>query len=189
MKKRKYFLLTLCLLLNCLFSCSKNENNSSLSIDTKKYHGYVMVNYDYGMHIKNKLTLLFDSYFPYFDIKDYGIDKVIGGDVLEITFLEDFYCQETYPGVCNIKEGNITNVTLYKGNVIEFKIENVNGQKSLVKESNQPTIYKNINIIDKDESFHTLDYFDEGMIVYGINPAIFSSLNCVCFYSYNPYLE
>ena len=189
MKKRRYLLLTMYLLTSSLFSCSKNENNSSLSIDTKENHAFVMVNYDYGMHIENELTLLFDSNLPYFDIKDYGIDKVIGGDVLEITFLEDFYCQEIYPGVCNVKERNIVDVKLYKGNVIEFTVGVEEGKKILAYNNNQPTHYKDIYVINKDESFHTLDYYSEGTIVYGINPAVFNSLNCTCFYSYNPYLE
>lgn len=188
MKKRKYFSLTMCLLLTSLFSCKNKEENISLP-DGKENRISIMINYDYGMHIENKLTLLFDSYFPYFNIKDYGIDKVVGGDVLEITIKEDFYCEESYPGVCHIKKGNIVDVTLYKGLVIEFKIENIEGRKLLVDQSNRPTIYENISIIDKDESFHSIEYYDEGTVVYGINPATFNSLNCVCFYSYNPYLE
>ena len=95
MKIRKYFSLTMCLLLTSLFSCKNKEENISLP-NGKENRISIMINYDYGMHIENKLTLLFDSSFPYFNIKDYGIDKVVGGDVLEITIKEDFYCEESY---------------------------------------------------------------------------------------------
>ena len=103
------------------------------------------------------------------------------------------YCDETFDDkqMSCIRQGliNGVDVTLYKGLVIEFKIENKEGRKLLVDQSNRPTIYENISIIDKDESFHSIEYYDEGTVVYGINPATFNSLNCVCFYSYNPYLE
>ena len=163
--------------------------NKSNSIDqTSRYISY-SINADYGLHVQDRVTLLLgDSIIP-FNSKDYGIDKIILGDYLTIEYKGTWMVMQTYPSQVNTRDLEIINVTSFHGTIIEFEqTENLDGEKSL-KATNPDITYGQFltnNCINADGSFSDISSYPVGTIIYGVNPANFSSLNIVGFYSYNP---
>ena len=78
--------------------------------------------YDYGTYDNGKAALLLEGTVPYFDFKDYGIDTVLAGDIIEVTYKGEMVVLESYPSTVNKKDIKITDVKNTPAEIIKFEI-------------------------------------------------------------------
>ena len=109
MKKIVSLILIMLMLLS--FTACKEKN-------TAKYTAI----YDYGTYDNGKAALLLEGTVPYFDFKDYGIDTVLAGDIIEVTYKGEMVVLESYPSTVNKKDIKITDVKITPAEIIKFEI-------------------------------------------------------------------
>lgn len=150
-----------CFLLLTLISCDANSNksqdNNSLSQTTNQdsnnssndlsaLHKITeAINIDYGHNVKDHATLLFGYSKLFFDIKDYGIEKLYAGDIVTVYYTGTMMIQDTYPGVVYL-DGKIEKVEVLPANKVSFEVVPVPGG--------------GYDILSNDENRYTLpDYY------------------------------
>lgn len=142
---------------------NKIEALYAIDYDTSKVNNEVftyevMMNYDYGTHIKDVATLLFNYSYVDVDLTKYNINDLKAGDVVKFYYKGELYILETYPGQILLTDDQIVNVELFKANIINFTAYQVPGG--------------GYNIISDDGKTYKLPEY----IVYGDN---FTSINNV----------
>lgn len=170
------------------------------SLNKIKYEDYnikrpleidLIVNCDYGMHIQDRVTILLNSSLVWFNIKDYGIDSLVVGDILTIKYTGSLFVKETYPSTVEANKMNIISVEQHKADIKEYIVSiNEKDEKVLVS-SNQTSsgsyiIANNIYAILEDDSFTNINDLPIGSIVYVSLQKSFSSIINDGFYLYNP---
>lgn len=70
----------------------------------------VTANYDYGMHVPNRATMLY-SYSTLFFTLPEGFDPPVAGDEFTVSYTGQLLIQETYPSTVVITGGEIVSVT------------------------------------------------------------------------------
>lgn len=140
--------------------------------------------------------LLGNCKFP-FDIKDFGIDKVVAGDYLIVKYTGEWVEFESNPGEIVDYWITFVGATLYQGTVAEFElVQNPGGGVSLcpVDSSFEPGKFATNNCINKDGSFQDYSSYPLHTHIYGVMP-VSNTLssdksdhnNVKAFYSFNPY--
>lgn len=148
----------------------------------------VEVTYDYGIHVENIVSVLLNGCFVFFNIKEYNIDKLVGGDYLIIAYTGDFMVKEIYPSIFEGIDFNIISIEQYIPAYIEYEVIFKDDVKSLIPTNSSLSNYV-INtkyVVNEDNSFINVDDLDEGSIVYGANPSYYSSLTIPYLFSYLP---
>lgn len=148
----------------------------------------VEVTYDYGMHIENEVSVLLNGCLLFFNIKEYNIDKLVGGDYLIITYTGDFMVKEIYPSIFEGIDFSIISIEQYIPHYIEYEVILKDDVKSLIPTNSSLSNYV-INtkyVVNEDYSFINVDDLNEGSIVYGANPSYYSSLTITYLFSYLP---
>lgn len=108
---------------------SVSESLSSNDINNDVVHkASFLANYDYGLHIENHTSLLFNYSYLNFDYRKFiGDETIIAGDVLEISYTGEIMIQESYPGNAFIENGELLDATLHKATLVNFTVEDVPG--------------------------------------------------------------
>ena len=151
-----------------------------------------MITPDYGLHVQDHVSLLFGTANIPFKPSDFGIDKIVAGDQLEINYQGEFLEYQTYPSSIDTSKMHVTSMKLYESRIAEYEVTVESGAKTL-----EPTEefkgYRMISaeyVIYEDGTFATKEKFLEtaeaDTKVYGSNPAAFNSLNVTTLFSYNP---
>ena len=136
---------------------------------------------DYGFPM-----LFNDEILPYVDATDYENRPLIPGDSLRIEYQGDILIKETYPATADLSQAEIKGVEVYEARIFEFTVED-----GKLWEQGKETIYDIPEVIylnDWQGYGEGADVLEEGMTVYGINPAYFNSFNCIYFCAFAPRL-
>lgn len=163
--------------------------------ETGKYMTSRMITPDYGLHIQERVTLLFGTALIPFKLSDFGINNIVAGDQLEITYTGDYLEYETYPSRIDTNKMNVVSMNLYETRIVEYLVKNVPDDAE--KKDLVPTkgFYSNAMVsaeyvINEDGTFVSLESFmktaEMDTKLYGSNPASFNSFNVTALYSYNP---
>ena len=148
-----------------------------------------MITPDYGQHIKGQVCLLFGTAKIPFNLKDYGINYIVAGDQLDITYSGSWLEQLTYPSTIVTKDMKVEEVKVWRARIIEFEmLPNPGGGKSLAPVNPEVRYgqFLTENVINEDGTYQELSTIEEGTKIYATNPAIYDSLNIYAMYSYNP---
>ena len=108
---------------------SPSDSQPSNEINNEVVHkASFLANFDYGMHVENYAFLLFDYCYLNFDYKKFiGNEKIIAGDVLEISYTGELLTEESYPGKTFIADGQLLDATLHKASLVDFTVMAVPG--------------------------------------------------------------
>ena len=89
--------------------------------------------YDYGLHQNGKASLLLDGSSVFFDLSDWGINTILAGDKITMTYAGDeLMIQETYPSTVVTKDIEIKDITNTESSIISLVAKaNPNGKISL----------------------------------------------------------
>ena len=179
----KKIILFICILLN-FTGC---ELAGISSIEEKKLQEWrLTATYDYGMHIKDKATILLDYNRVFFNLKDYNIDKLVAGDEVIIKYSGDIYVQEMYPGNVVLTDAIIHSIEINKAEIIEFTLT----EDKLVASDSKYDNYlvpEHRYVVNEDDSFQVYDELPIGSKVYGSSLSLYK--NCICvdaLYSFKP---
>jgi hypothetical protein len=154
-----------------------------------------MITPDYGLHVQNHVSLLFGTALITFKLSDFGIDKIVAGDQLEINYTGDYLEYETYPSSIDTSNMSVISMKLYEARIVEYLVLPVPGdaeKKDLVptEEFKEYRMISAEYVINEDGTFVSLESFmktaEADTKLYGSNPASFNSFNVTALYSYNP---
>lgn len=154
-----------------------------------------MITPDYGLHVQEHVTLLFGTALIPFKLSDFGINNIVAGDQLEITFTGDYLEYETYPSSIDTSKMSVISMKLYEARIAEYLVLPVPGdaeKKDLVptEEFKEYRMISAEYVINEDGTFVSLESFmktaEADTKLYGSNPASFNSFNVTALYSYNP---
>ena len=173
----------------CSFSTSSTEVHKTENMVSR------MITPDYGLHVQNHVSLLFGTALIPFKLSDFGIDKIVAGDQLEINYTGDYLEYETYPSSIDTSKMSVTSMKLYEARLVEYDVLVVPGdaEKKELVPTEEFKEYRMISaeyVINEDGTFVSLESFmktaEMDTKLYGSNPATFNSFNVTVLYSYNP---
>lgn len=179
------------MMIGALSSCAISIVPAS-SIEIKGDIKYIEYNIDvdYGNYIKDHATLLMDESLIFFDIKEYGIDKLIAGDYLKIAYKGDWIVRAIYPSTVDTSLIEIVDVSVTHGSIIEYKLTKNEDNEICLSLGNYDYIdinnFSSSNVILKNGNFVDLLSYQLGSTIYGATSAICDSIHIAAFYSYNP---
>lgn len=152
----------------------------------------LIVNFDYGLHTPDKVTLLLDYSLFFFNAADYGITNLCAGDVIVLHYKGEFIIQEMYPAIVDTRNLEIINVEVERAIIVEYEIVSVYGQNvpKAVEEANQDAfMILTEYIVAADNSFKSWSDYPVGTKLYGTNPTVTSRTHeIIALYDYNPLL-
>lgn len=152
----------------------------------------LIVNFDYGLHVPDKVTLLLDYSLFFFNAADYGITNLVAGDVIVLHYKGEFIIQEMYPAIVDTRNLEIINVEVEQATIVEYEIESVFGRNVLkaTDEADQDAfMILTEYIVAADHSFKSWDDYPVGTKLYGTNPTVTSRTHeIIALYDYNPLL-
>ena len=150
--------------------------------------------YDYGMHIEGQVTTLLDGNLIWFNLKDYGIDKLFAGDELVIKYTGEYIYEECYPGNVAADLMNIRSIEVIEADIVEFTVFAIPGSDEfdLVPVDSKYSNYILSNdgyVISEDGTFKKYDEYPERTILYASLPKSANSIRIDGLYDYNPNLS
>lgn len=111
MKKLLSLLLATLTTLSLCACADMGEPAGSDDVPEAQYPTYtVTANYDYGMHVPNRATMLYSSSTLFFALPE-GFDPPVAGDEFTVSYTGQLLIQESYPSTAVITEGEIVKVT------------------------------------------------------------------------------
>lgn len=151
----------------------------------------LVVNCDYGFHVQDRATILLGSNIIWFNIKDYGIDSLVVGDVLTIEYTGMFCVRETYPSTVESNKMNIISIKQHKADIDEYIVSINEKDEKVLKPSNTTysqrlMISDDIYAILEDNSIVKINELTVGSKVYISSQKSFSSICNDGYYLYNP---
>ena len=167
-----------------------SNNNSSSKEELQTINTIVMI--DYGVHIDGKVTTLINGNLIWFNLNDYGIDKLVAGDELVIKYTGEYEVQETYPGSVNSKKIDIKSVELIKAEIAEFKLLIKPGTNELElkpvdsKYNNFALLNSEGYVISQDQSFKKYTEYPYDTTIWATLPRTTGSIRVDGLYDYNP---
>lgn len=167
-----------------------SNNNSSSKEELQTINTIVMI--DYGVHIDGKITTLINGNLIWFNLNDYGIDKLVAGDELVIKYTGEYEVQETYPGSVNSKKIDIKSVELIKAEIAEFKLLIKPGTNELElkpvdsKYNNFALLNSEGYVISQDQSFKKYTKYPYDTTIWATLPRTTGSIRVDGLYDYNP---
>lgn len=151
--------LSLFLLILPLTSCghassTPYKNNNSISR---------VMTIDYGTTISHKATLLFGMANLFFDVSEYGYEKLYVGDKVKVSFDGDLLFQTTYPEKATLN-GVITNIEVTPAERINFTTLPISegGYKIIADNSSTEYDFPKYFLLDNN-SFYSTDYLYSGL--------------------------
>lgn len=151
-----------------------------------------IVDYDYGLHREDMATPLLNDSKLFFDPQEWGIDTLVGGDVITMKYKGELLIQETYPSTVVTKGLTIVDISVTKAQLIELEVVAVEGESPmlvpLVNCFTNPLTYKTLYIINEDLSYHELGESDVGKTVWGsyARSDETGEIEIISLYSYRP---
>ena len=193
MKKFFMFMMSAIFALTAFGSCGLYNGNTTDSSDDSSSDSSqssikkmtMTAHYDYGMHIEDKITVLLNSSNVFFKLADYGIEKLLAGDVVTVEYTGECYIQETYPSTVVTKDMDIQNVTVLEAKVLELSVGMSDDGITLNYGNN--TVFNNAKyVINEDGTFETLGEQHVGTTLYGTDSPTASSFQIMALYTYAP---
>ena len=180
---KKILSLILIMLMLLSFTACKEKN-------TAKYTAI----YDYGTYDNGKAALLLEGTVPYFDFKDYGIDTVLAGDIIDVTYKGEMVVLESYPSTVIKKDIKITDVKITPAEIIKFEIvkpiDEDDKKVDLVANDDNFNFYilrgDIVNVVNKDFTFKPYTELTEGTKVYATYQNTDDGPYICGLYSYKP---
>lgn len=124
------------------------------------------VSYDYGTVASGKATALLDSSNIFFELDDWNIDSLIGGDVVTVRYKGEMRIQESYPSTVVTKDITLVSIFVTKADVMELAVVEGEGGVPLLQAKNPSfTPYfdtDKIMIINADLTYSELSASDIG---------------------------
>ncbi len=189
-------IITLGILLTALSisACAVQQSSNSKQAPEKEQTVGKSITADFGVHIKDQVTLLFGTALIPFKVGDYGISELIVGDYLEVSFTGEYIELLTYPSTIDMRTITVTGMKLYEARMAEYELTPIPGSGDLDLVPTEGfegyTMISAEYVINQDGSFIAKDEYlktaEAGSKLYGSNPAIMDSLNITVLYSYNP---
>ena len=189
-------IITLGILLTALSisACAVQQSSNSKQAPEEEQTVGKSITADFGVHIKDQVTLLFGTALIPFKVSDYGISELIVGDYLEVSFTGEYIELLTYPSTIDMRTITVTGMKLYEARLAEYDLTPIPGSGDLepvpTEEFKGYTMISAEYVINEDGSFIAKDEYlktaEAGNKLYGSNPAIIDSLNVTVLYSYNP---
>ena len=157
--------------------------------------------YDYNTMFNSNnnpvARLLLDYSDIFFNPKDYYLDDILAGDIVNVFFVGEAYILESYPSRVQIEE--IISIEVIKANVIAIDIHPVpggNDEYDLVTNEDVRIDYKqgtpNKIIIDKDNNFKSFDVNDDSLLkqyetIYASTTFVENNMHKIeAFYTFDP---
>lgn len=143
-----------------------DSSTNSLNGEVKTFTMTAAMDY---MHIEGQATLLLNGCNVFFNTYEYGIETLVAGDILEISYVGEFIVQETYPGTVMTQYFTIQDVTIQEAFFIPITVaERDGGGLCYVVTIGDYTITKfaSSNIISIDGTFRTPTEADIGTTLY-----------------------
>lgn len=129
------------------------------------------VSYDYGTVASGKATALLDSSNIFFELDDWNIDSLIGGDVVTVRYKGEMRIQETYPSTVVTKDITLVSIFVTKAAVMELAVvEGEGGAPVLQAKNSALTPYfeaDKIMIVNEDLTYSELSASDIGKTLWG----------------------
>lgn len=166
---------------------SPSENQPSEELPSNSQPGHYL---DYAVTASKEsidagFPQLFDNELqPFIDVTQYGHSPLIPGDSVRISYQGEIRIKEIWPASADLQNAKITGVEVYEARVFEFTVKGED-----LYNNDEKTIYglpETIYLDDWQGYDEGAKVLEDGMTVYGINPAAFSSFNCVYFCLFNP---
>ena len=156
-------------------ACAVQQSNNSKQAPEEEQTVSDSIIPDFGVHIKDRVTLLFGTALIPFNISEY----------MEY---------QTYPSTIDMRKITVTNIKLYEASIAEYELTPIPGSDDLdlvpTEEYKYYTMITAKYVIKEDGGFVSKDEYlktaEAGSKLYGANPAIVDSLNVTVLYSYNP---
>jgi len=164
---------------------SVSESISSNEINNEVAHkASFLANYDYGLHIENKATLLFDYGYLNFDYKKYiGDETIIAGDVLEVSYTGEIMIQETYPSNAFIVNGELLGATLHKASLVDFTVLAIPGGGLDIVADDRKNYKLPENIVYGDNNFTNISNIYQGLKLKGTLKPDSENNNLIALYA------
>lgn len=135
----------------------------------------IMITYRYE---KNQAILLFNDEPAFFNPKEYGIENVYAGCMLDVKYKGNLSKNDSF---------EILEIKIYYGSVVEFFVEKNENDDIILKTADERCgVILNSCVIALNQTWIDYKNLGIGTKIYGVNPAWFNSLNILILYSYNP---
>ncbi len=145
-------------------ACDKNHDDTPSQMNIR--YAEFIVNYDYGQHKKDELTVLLNDSNLFFDPDEYHME-LIAGDVIKVGYTGEMYLQETYPSTVVIKDGEVKSVVKIEAQIVELGY----GENGLFAKSEIPLAqYRPQYVISSDNTYQPLTDIFENKTLYGTYP-------------------
>ena len=175
-------------------ACAVQQSNNSKQAPEEEQTVSDSIIPDFGVHIKDRVTLLFGTALIPFNISEYGITELVAGDYLEVSFTGEYMEYQTYPSTIDMRKITVTNIKLYEASIAEYELTPIPGSDDLdlvpTEEYKYYTMITAKYVIKEDGGFVSKDEYlktaEAGSKLYGANPAIVDSLNVNVLYTFNP---
>lgn len=148
---------------------SVSESLSSNEINNEVVHkASFLANYDYGLHIENKATLLFGYGYLNFDYRKYiGDETIIAGDVLEVSYTGEIMIEESYPSNAFIENGELLGAKLHKASLVDFTVLAIPGGGLDIVADDGKNYKLPENIVYGDNNFTNISNIYQGLKLKG----------------------
>ncbi len=180
MKKHRYLIIFSLIFPLILTGCGQTslseESESSLdpniitSVADEQKTWNLEVRFDYGFHVEDTLTMLYNDIIPFFNTEQYGITDLLAGDILTIRYTGEIRIQETYPATIGPSEFTITDVSIIRAKVVRLAFyEQKDYYTNFITVDGSAKIYR-VNfpyIIYPDNTFSAFDDTNLGRAYYG----------------------
>ena len=124
------------------------------------------VGYDYGFHMEDKAVALLDGNKVFFNPSDYGVETLLAGDKVTVTYVGEMLMQETYPGTIII-HGDLKNLSIELAPIAQYTYQN--GDWYVCQGENKTRLEVSLPeyVSSEDMSFYASAELQDGATVYG----------------------
>lgn len=180
MKKHRYSIIFGLILPLIITGCGRasqsEESESSLdpniitSVADEPKTWNLEVRYDYGFHVEDTLTMLYNDILPFINTEQYGITNLLAGDLLTVRYTGEILIQETYPATVGPSEFTITDVSVIRAKVVRLAFyEQKDNYNQFITVDGSAKIYRANYpyVIYPDDTFSAFDETNLGRAYYG----------------------
>ncbi len=177
-------------------SVKDETNSSSLTAETDSSSSIVdtqitllTAHFDYGMHVEDQATLLLSGSTLFFDLEEYGIDRINAGDVIEVTYRGEFYVLENYPSTVVTDYMEIVDIRIIKTKILVLDVRlGENGKIQVTPKDESGYVFNtdNLYVVNQDRSYELLGERHIGATVYATLKQGKEENAIAALYSYAP---
>ncbi len=141
--------------------------DSSVKAPTEDVLTYTMTaTMDYT-HVEGQATVLLNYCNVFFDPTEYGLERIVAGDIFEIQYIGEFIMQDSYPGTVMTEYFTLVDIVVQEAFFIPVTVVQLpEGNLSFVLEGYTASKYVTSKIISQDGTFREASEADIGKKLY-----------------------